>query len=100
VALGNGFILTAMLWGGIVAFMMDRKLRTACLFILISAFLTFFGIIHSATPDGNMYLPWTLEGVAKQIPYQFTAAYLVLAIVIFMLSFTKESKEPLPEESH
>ena len=97
VALGNGFILTAMLWGAFVSLLIDRELRKSCIFILIAAGMTFFGIIHSASPDGNMYLPWTLEGLVKQIPYQFTAAYLVLAAIIFFLSFTKEAREE-PEE--
>lgn len=100
VALGNGFILTAMLWGAFVAVLIDRKLRQSCIYIVIAAVLTFFGIIHSAVPNGNMYLPWTLEGVARQIPYQFTAAYLVLAGLFFILSFTKEAKEPPPPETH
>ncbi len=100
VALGNGFILTAMLWGAFVSFMIDRKIRHACVFILIAAALTFFGIIHSAMPNGNMYLPWNLEGVARQIPYQFTAAYIVLAAVLFIFSLSKEAKEPAEEGSH
>ena len=100
VALGNGFILTAMLWGAFVSFMIDRKIRHACVFILIAAALTFFGIIHSAMPNGNMYLPWNLEGVAKQIPYQFTAAYIVLAAILFIFSFSKEAKEPAEQGNH
>ncbi len=102
VALGNGFILTAMLWGGFVAALIDRKLKQASAYLTVCAGLTFFGIIHSATPDGNMYLPWNLEkAVFRQIPYQFTAAYLVLAGMFFLLSFTKESAElPKTETLH
>ncbi|MFA6092600.1 MAG: hypothetical protein WCU88_03955 [Elusimicrobiota bacterium] len=93
VALGNGFILTAMLWGAFIAKLVDRSLKSASAYLLVCAVLTFFGIIHSAVPDGNMYLPWTLSGLAKQIPYQFAAGYLALAAMIFFLSFTKESRE-------
>jgi len=101
VALGNGFILTAMLWGGFLAALIDRRLRESSVYLLICAGLTFFGIIHSAVPDGNMYLPWNLMPEAyRQIPYQFTVAYLVLAGMMFLLSFTSESKEPLPEAGH
>lgn len=92
VALGNGFILTAMLWGGFVAALIDRKLKQTVIYLLVLAIFTFFGIIHSAFPDGNMYLPWNLTGVARQIPYQFAMAYIVLAVTILLLSFTKESK--------
>lgn len=92
IALGNGFILTAMLWGGFVAALIDKKLRQSVVYLLVMAALTFFGVIHSAMPDGNMYFPWTLEGVARQIPYQFGLAYIVLAAMIMLLSFTKESR--------
>lgn len=97
IALGNGFILTAMLWGGFLAEMIDRRLRISALYLGILAFLTFFGIIHSASPDGNMYLPWTLQGMAQKVPYQFALSYVVLALMMLGLSFTKESKEAPPE---
>lgn len=93
VALGNGFILTGMLWGAFIAKMIDRQLRAAAFYVLTCALLTFFGIIHSAIPDGNMYLPWSLPYPANQIPFQFTAGYLALAILLAGLSFSKESKE-------
>ena len=47
-----------------------------------------------------MYLPWTLPAPLYQIPYQFSAAYLVLALVIFALSYTKQSREAFPEHGH
>ena len=93
VALGNGFVLTAMLWGAFVAKLIDRQLRSASFYLFICAVLTFFGVIHSALPEGNMYLPWSLPDLARRIPYQFTAAYLVLAAMLIALSFTKESRE-------
>ncbi len=97
VALGNGFILTAMLWGAAVAEIIDRRLKRASIYIFICAGFTMFGIIHSAIPDGNMYLPWTLPYPGNQIPYQFSIGYLLLGLMLFSLSYTKESKEPAPE---
>ncbi len=93
VALGNGFILTAMLWGAFAAKLIDKKLKQASVYLVITAVFTFFGVIHSADPNGNMYLPWQLSGIFQQIPYQFTVAYLILAGMLFFLSFTKQSKE-------
>jgi AGZA family xanthine/uracil permease-like MFS transporter len=92
VALGNGFILTAMLWGAFVAKLIDRHVRAAAFYVLVCAALTFFGIIHSAMPDGNMYFPWTLSYPANQVPYQFTLGYLALAALLLALSFSKEVK--------
>ena len=93
VALGNGFILTSMLWGAFVAKLIDRRLKTASLYLLLCAAFTFFGIIHSALPEGNMYLPWLLPDSPRRIPYQFTAGYVVLALVFFALSFTNTKEE-------
>lgn len=98
VALGNGFILTAMLWGAFMAELIDRNLKKASLYLWICAVFSFFGIIHSAIPDGNMYFPWHLASPAIRVPYQFTAAYVVLALMLLALSFTRESKEKPEEE--
>jgi AGZA family xanthine/uracil permease-like MFS transporter len=93
VALGNGFILTGMLWGAFMAKLIDRQVRAAAFYLGVCALLTFFGIIHSAIPDGNMYFPWTLAYPANQIPFQFTAGYLALAALLLALSFSKEVHE-------
>lgn len=96
-ALGNGFILTAMLWGGFMAKLIDRRFKVATVFLVIMAVLTFFGAIHSASVDGAMYLPWTLEEIPRKIPYQFSLAYIVLSVMLLFLALTKESREPMPD---
>jgi AGZA family xanthine/uracil permease-like MFS transporter len=101
VALGNGFILTAMLWGAFLAELIDRRLRRSAFYLGILAVFTYFGVVHSVSPDGNMYLPWTLEGLPRSLGYQFTTAYVVLAIMLLLLSFSKESREaPPPAPAH
>ncbi|MDE3056392.1 MAG: hypothetical protein KGJ59_00355 [Bacteroidota bacterium] len=100
VALGNGFIVTGMLWAAFLAELIDRRLRISSVYLLVLAVLTFFGIIHSAMPDGAMYLPWLLPEAVRQIPYQFTLAYVALALLFAALSFTKESKEPVTGMGH
>jgi AGZA family xanthine/uracil permease-like MFS transporter len=99
VALGNGFIVTGMFWAAFLVEIIDRRLKKASTYLLILAALTFFGIIHSAQGDGSMYLPWKLPQPGRQVPYQFTAAYIVLAIIFFGLSFHKTSREPAVEEA-
>lgn len=93
VALGNGFILTAMLWGAFMAELIDRRLKRASIYLWILALFAFFGIIHSAIPDGSMYWPWLLPDPARQVPYQFAAGYAVLAVMMLGLSLTKESRQ-------
>lgn len=97
VALGNGFILTAMLWGAFIAELIDRRLRASSIYLVILSVLSLFGIVHSVEPSGAMYLPWNLPDGLSRVPYEFAMAYLVLALLFFALSFTTESKEPPSE---
>ncbi|HEY0333758.1 MAG TPA: hypothetical protein VGC74_08625 [Stenotrophomonas sp.] len=87
-ALGNGFIITAMLWTATVAAMIDGRLRRASGVLLVAAGLALFGLIHSVDPRGGIYLPWQLEGLARTISWQFVGAYVALAAVLGALSFT------------
>ena len=98
IALGNGFIVTGMLWGAFLAELIDRKFRNTMIYLLILAGFTMFGVIHSAIPDGSMYFPWTLTGAEKEVCFQFTAAYLVFTVLVFFLSKTRAAREPIPLE--
>jgi AGZA family xanthine/uracil permease-like MFS transporter len=90
VALGNGFIITSMVWAGFLAALVDRKTGAAVATLLAGAAMTLFGVIHSVYPGGGMYLPWDLTGVGRTLAYQFTAAYAVLAAVVLLLSLQRE----------
>jgi AGZA family xanthine/uracil permease-like MFS transporter len=101
IALGNGFILTAMLWGAFLAVLIDKRLKIASLYLGIMAVATFFGVIHSALPEGSVYLPWNLANpLLRSIPYQFATGYIVLAALILLLSIRParpaESAHPAP----
>lgn len=80
--LSNGFILTAMLWGSILAHLIDRRPRMAALYALICAVLSLFGLIHSVLPSGEIYLP---GAVASHTPYWIALGYTLLA-AIFMVA--------------
>lgn len=97
-AVGNGFILTGLLWGGFLAVLIDRKLKVGALYLLVTAGLTFFGVIHSATVDGRIYLPWKLEAFARAVPYQFAIGYLAMAGLLLLLSLTRGGRNPLAGE--
>ncbi|TDR44929.1 AGZA family xanthine/uracil permease-like MFS transporter [Tahibacter aquaticus] len=84
--LGNGFIITSMLWITSVVAMIDGRLRRACVVLLVAATLTAFGVIHSVDPRGGLHLPWQLQGLASTINLQFMAAYLALAAALALLS--------------
>jgi AGZA family xanthine/uracil permease-like MFS transporter len=85
VLLAHGFILTAMLWGGAVAFLIDRKITAAAATLCACAVLALFGFIHSITPTGGIYLPWR---TGSTLPYHWTVAYLGFAALILVLSRT------------
>jgi AGZA family xanthine/uracil permease-like MFS transporter len=98
VAVGNGFILTAMLWGAFMAEMIDRRLARSALYLGILAVFTFFGIVHSALPEGNMYLPWRLpHPLQRAVAHEVALGYLVIAALFVALSRSRESREPAPE---
>ena len=93
VTLGNGFIITSMLWGGFLAALIDKRHGAAIATLLTAAGLTLFGIIHSVEAGGGMYLPWHLSGMAQTLVWQFAAAYAVLAVIIALLAL----QNPAPE---
>jgi len=97
VALGNGFIITSMIWASFVVALIDARLRRAAAILLLGAVLTAFGIIHSVEPSGGIYLPWTLSGSAREVAWQFTAAYAVLALLIAALSLRTQKLAPTHE---
>lgn len=97
VVLGNGFILTGMLWGGFMAELIDRRLKASAVYLFILSGLSYFGIVHSVKVTGAMYNPVTLAAGEARIPVEFASAYAVLGLIFLALSFTKESKEPPSE---
>lgn len=89
VALGNGFIITATLWGAVVVEMVERRLGAAAAYLLVGAGLCAFGVIHSVDADGGAYLPWQLQGPPRTAALQFCLAYVVLAAALMALSFQR-----------
>jgi len=81
--LSNGFILTALLWGSMLAFLIDRKPRLAALCTFACAIFTLFGIVHSVSPTGEVYLPWT---VASHAHYTIALAYALLSGILLTFS--------------
>jgi AGZA family xanthine/uracil permease-like MFS transporter len=52
VMLASGFIVTAMLWGATVAFLIDRRVVAAAVTLLSCAVLSLFGFILESPPGG------------------------------------------------
>src|SRR4029077_19260741 len=90
VLLAHGFILTAMLWGGALAFLIDRRITQAAAAFGVCAVLAFFGFIHSVTPTGGIYLPWR---TGSTLPYHWAVAYAGFAMLILVLGRTRAFRE-------
>ncbi|MFC3551584.1 hypothetical protein ACFOLC_11250 [Lysobacter cavernae] len=91
VTLGNGFIITAMIWSTALVAMIEQRYRRAALVLLIGAVLTLFGFIHSVDPRGSVYWPWMVQGLAKNILWQFAGAYVALAVLLGGLSLQRHA---------
>ncbi len=81
--LASGFIVTSLVWSGMTASLIDRRLVGAALWSAAAAGMTLFGIIHSPFSDGRMFVPWAIgelpaEAVGRG-PLSMAAGYLLLA---------------------
>lgn len=80
--LGNGFILTALLWGSALALIIDRRLRLAGVVFAVASAATLFGIIHSPLPDGALFWAWSAPSA---IPAALAGSYGVVAALLWLL---------------
>jgi adenine/guanine/hypoxanthine permease len=86
--LSSGFILTSLLWAGLVTALIDRKLGAAAGWCAAAAGLTICGAIHSPFPDGRLFLPWAIGGLPAEAagrgPLEMASAYALLAAVFLL----------------
>jgi adenine/guanine/hypoxanthine permease len=80
--LSNGFILTALLWGSMMAYLIDRRPVLAAWCAFICALLTLFGIVHSIMPAGEVYLPWLIKAHTH---YMIAFAYCFMGVIFLTL---------------
>jgi AGZA family xanthine/uracil permease-like MFS transporter len=76
--LGNGFILTAVVWGAAMAAILDRRFAGSALAFAVASVATSFGIMHSPLPSGAVFWPWAPPGPE---PLQLAGAYGLLAVL-------------------
>lgn len=75
--LGNGFIISAMVWASWIVWIIDARFWRAALIALLAGLLTLCGAIHSPFPDGHMFWP---EAATPQAVYALAGAYGLLAL--------------------
>ncbi len=83
--LTSGFIVTSLVWAGMVTALLDRHLRGAAGWCLAAAACTLVGVIHSPFADGRLFLPWQLPPLPAEAagrgPLELAAAYALLAVL-------------------
>lgn len=81
--LASGFILTSLLWAGLLAALIDRRLLVAAGWSVTAAALSLFGLIHSPFADGRLFWPWAIgdlpPAAAGRGPLDLAIAYLLVA---------------------
>ena len=88
--LGNGFIITAMLWASWLIWVIDHRLVRAAGVAALCALLTLCGLIHSPYPDGRVFLPWQADAPAQV--FHLAIGYALLALLCALLSLSNRVK--------
>jgi AGZA family xanthine/uracil permease-like MFS transporter len=81
--LGNGFVATALVWAGTVAFIIDGRLRRAAALTAAGAVAVLFGVMHSPYDNGRLFLPWLAE---TQTPWVLCAAYAAVSCWLLVMA--------------
>jgi AGZA family xanthine/uracil permease-like MFS transporter len=81
--LGNGFVLTALLWASGVAEIVDRRLRVAAAVFAIASAASLCGVIHSPLLTGGLFWP---GGVDSRWPALLAGGYGLLAALLALLA--------------
>ncbi len=95
--LGNGFIVTAMIWATWMVWVIDRRLIAATWLCIVSAAMTLVGLIHSPFADGRLFLP---DATTPRIVYALAVGYVLLGALCAALrgspvAASIEADEPL-----
>jgi AGZA family xanthine/uracil permease-like MFS transporter len=94
--LGNGFIVTAMLWSTLIIDLIDRRRGRALLVCLLAAVLTLFGVIHSPYADGRLFLP---DASTPSSTWSLAAGYVLLGAVTWVIDRLDRTSAPVPPPS-
>jgi adenine/guanine/hypoxanthine permease len=81
--LGNGFVLTALVWGWALCCIVDRRLAPAAALLAAAGVASLFGVIHSPLASGAVFWPWSVESAT---PLQLGAAYGMAATLLLLFA--------------
>jgi AGZA family xanthine/uracil permease-like MFS transporter len=81
--LGNGFIVTALVWAGALAFIIDGLLRRAAALMALGGMAALFGAMHSPYDNGRLFLPWLAQ---TPMPWMLCAAYAAVSCGLLLMA--------------
>jgi len=93
-ALGQGALLTSMLWAAAMALVIERRFVQAAGWITAAAFLSAFGVIHAyrLTPEGvEGFIAW---GAARAFAFSYLAGALFLLLCAWYSARTNRATNP------
>jgi adenine/guanine/hypoxanthine permease len=94
ILVGNGFIISALIWGAATAELLDRRFARSAACLMVGAAACLFGVIHSPAAQGTFIVPWR---AGSPLPWHFAFGYAGAAAVILLASlFPKGDQAPNP----
>jgi AGZA family xanthine/uracil permease-like MFS transporter len=81
--LGNGFVLTALIWGWVLCYIVDRRFEPAAALLGVAGVASLFGVIHSPLASGAIFWPWA---AGSRTPLRLAAAYGTAAALLLLCS--------------
>jgi AGZA family xanthine/uracil permease-like MFS transporter len=89
IILGNGFIVTALLWGATFAHVLDHRPARAACFLIVCGLLTLCGLIHSPHPGGAFFSPLSPP---SPIVWHLASGYVIMALIFVALERGRDSQ--------
>lgn len=88
----RGYIFVSLIWGAMVVWVMDKKMKRAAGAAALGGVFTLVGVVHSVLPSSGMYVPWALPdlGGGETLVYRLSLAYFIASAMLFAFSFTKQ----------
>jgi AGZA family xanthine/uracil permease-like MFS transporter len=87
IILGNGFIVTALLWGAAFAHVLDHRPGKAAIYCVACGLCALCGVIHSPLSSGALFSPWAPP---SPIVWHIAAGYGVMAATFLLLEVGRQ----------
>ncbi len=94
ISLNQGFLITSMIYAAATVYIIDRKFKTASIWIFAAAVCSFLGIIHAYELTEKAVNPVIGFNAAPE----YAVLYLLFAVILVAVSFLKfEKNDENPE---